>query len=509
MTELDPHHVAGTSLSDLLDQRADQRAGAPYLLAVRDDRRVSFADMATSRHDVWGALTARGVEPGSRIGLLIADPVDFARTFIGALAAGFWVCPFDAATPATGHARLVERFDELELAAVISDRVDRLGTAAWVALPLVSRPDVSAPATMEGGVVLSSSGTTGSPKVIALSTSRLLHTAALIARHNQLTAADRGLNPLPLFHINAEVVAILASLVAGSSIALDDRFHRTGFWDNVDRLEVTWVNAVPAIVSRLVALRPGEVVPPRLRFVRSASAPLPAATLEAFESTIGVPVLESYGMTEAGSQICVNPLDGIRKPGSVGRPVGVELRIVVVEGEIEGADPDQPLPGHVEIRGPSVITRYESPGYQDRFDAEGWLRTGDLGIQDAEGYVFLMGRSDDVINRGGEKMFPREIEEVILSVAGVRSAAVIGAPDDVFGQLPVSFVELEDVDASSEDLAILLKTISDALSEALVRERRPVSISLVRSMPTIATGKVHKPSLRKGEVDVIQVERLQ
>jgi acyl-CoA synthetase (AMP-forming)/AMP-acid ligase II len=362
----------------------------------------------------------------------------------------------------------------------------------------------------DGGVILASSGTTGTPKIMALPTAQLLHTARLIARHNALEPTDRGLNPLPLWHINAEVVGLLATLVSGSSLCLDQRFHRTGFWALVERCQVTWINAVPAIISRLSVLHDGESVPERIRFVRSASAPLSPALLSQFEAMSGVPVIESYGMTEAASQISANPLGGPRKIGSVGRAVGVEVRVIQTERARPGTSTPVHEVGRVEIKGPSVITRYDGAGYEDRFDADGWLDTGDLGYFDDDGFLFLVGRSDDVINRGGEKIFPREIEDVILSVNGVVGAAVIGIDDDVFGQVPTSYVQLDGVSSSTpiEDLKIATKEIHDALVAAFSRARRPVNINVVAELPAHATGKIQKKVLDAGSVPVLFQEHV-
>jgi acyl-CoA synthetase (AMP-forming)/AMP-acid ligase II len=336
---------------------------------------------------------------------------------------------------------------------------------------------------------------------MCLPADQLLATATLVARHNDLTTADRGLNPLPLFHINAEVVGLLATLVAGASLSLDDRFHRTDFWDVAERLGVTWINAVPAIIARLTPLRDGERVPGSVRFVRSASAPLAATLLRAFEAETGLAVVESYGMTEAASQICANPLAGPRKAGSVGVPVGVALRVRDATG-VDAAPGDV---GAVEISGPTVIRRYESPGYESRFSPDGWLSTGDLGYLDVDGYLFLVGRSDDVINRGGEKIFPREIEEVLLDAPEVEVAAVIGAPDEVFGQVPVAYVQLAGVGTATpyESVLPILKDLNERLVAAFARTRRPVSVNVVATLPAHATGKVQKGALRAAAPEVL------
>jgi acyl-CoA synthetase (AMP-forming)/AMP-acid ligase II len=325
-----------------------------------------------------------------------------------------------------------------------------------------------------------------------------------VAEHNGLTTSDRGFNPLPLWHINAEVVAVLASLVGGASLVLDDGFHRTDFWTLIDRLAVTWINAVPAIISRLVELRPGESVPPRIRFIRSASAPLSATVLAEFELATGINVVESYGMTEAASQICANPIDGVRKGGSVGPAIGVEVRITKKLDAATNATKDRRI-GNVEIRGPSVIRSYEASGYEDRFDEQGWLETGDLGYFDDDDYLYLVGRSDDVINRSGEKIFPREIEDVILGVLGVDFAAVMGEADETFGQVPVAYVQLEGVGAatSTNDIASRIDDIEKALAVSVARTRRPARLMIVEQMPTHATGKVQKSLLQADDLRVL------
>jgi acyl-CoA synthetase (AMP-forming)/AMP-acid ligase II len=428
---------------------------------------------------------------------MIADPIDFAVAIFGVLADGSWAAPLD---PTTTGEQLNRRIADLHLDAILADRV----ASPLVSVPWIDATDANvagdtaneadAPRRL-GGVVLSSSGTTGTPKVIALSEEQLMHAADHIATHNRLSPDERGFNPLPLWHINAEVVGLLATLHAGASLVLDDRFHRSDFWSVVERFKVTWINAVPAIISRIATLREGETVAGPLRFVRSASAPLSPALLTSFESNTGVTVIESYGMTEAASQICVNPLDGARKVGSVGPAVGVELRVRPFE-DATSPDATGSNVGHVEIRGPSVITAYDASGYEDRFDPEGWLSTGDLGYLDDDGYLFLVGRSDDVINRGGEKIFPREIEDVVLALADVEAAAVLGVADDVFGHVPVLYVQFTRTVAGDHvNLAEHVSGLDELLTATFARARRPVRVVVVEAFPTHATGKIQKKNL--------------
>jgi oxalate---CoA ligase len=262
------------------------------------------------------------------------------------------------------------------------------------------------------------------------------------------------------------------------------------------------VNAVPAIIARLAVLDDSETIPARVRFVRSASAPLSATVLDRFEQATGLAVIESYGMTEAGSQICANPLAGPRKPGSVGHPVGVDVRVAPSE---PGALPGVGTVGEVEIHGPSVIERYDASGYEDRFTDDGWLKTKDLGYLDDEGFLFLVGRIDDVINRGGEKIFPREIEDIVLSIDSVASAAVVGVPDDVYGQVPVLFVQLTTTASTTslDEAQVGVKAIRDVLVATVARTRRPSHINVVAEMPTHATGKIRRKDLEAGLANVL------
>jgi acyl-CoA synthetase (AMP-forming)/AMP-acid ligase II len=336
------------------------------------------------------------------------------------------------------------------------------------------------PARRPAGVLLSSSGSTGEPKQVLLSDAQLAYVATAVADSHQLGPADVGYCPLPLYHVNAEVVGLLATLRARGRLVLDRRFSRSRFWATVDAHQATWVNAVPAIVALLAEDGTTTKDPARIRFVRSASAPLPVAVLRRFENRHHIPVLESYGMTEAASQITVNPLDGERLPGSVGLPVGGELKVVGDDRhELPAGEP-----GTVLIRGPGVIRAYATDVGAERFDAEGWLDTGDLGRLDADGYLWLVGRSGELINRSGEKILPREIEDVLREDPGVRDAVVVGRPDPVLGEVPVAYVVANSNDPGLAD------RLAERCRAALPRDRQPAEITVVERLPSTGTGKV-------------------
>jgi acyl-CoA synthetase (AMP-forming)/AMP-acid ligase II len=506
VTTLSQDVGGGYSILDIVERQSRRLGASPYVMAANGVDAVSYEDLAelVAR---WGRrVDVEHVRPGDRVGVVIADPLHFTVGFVTALCAGVWIAPLDPYVAGADVEQLNRQVGRLELAYVLSDYPHPLGVdVTWIDLtqPVLSESlEGRGFGHANGGVVLSSSGTTGAPKVMSLSTEQLLLVATSVARHNALDEHERGLNTLPLWHINAEVVGLLATLVAGASLVLDDRFHRTGFWSLVDRMKVTWINAVPAIIARLASLEEGETISPLVRFVRSASAPLSATVLDRFERATSLPVIESYGMTEAASQICVNPLEGPRKAGSVGRPVGVDVRVTRVD---DGAVALVNEVGEVEIKGDSVIRRYDALGYEDRFNADGWLRTMDLGYFDEDGFLFLVGRSDDVINRGGEKIFPREIEEMVLAFDTVVSAALVGVTDEVYGQVPVLFVQLRpDIMTSSpNDLDVGVKAIRDTLVATVARTRRPSHINVVDAMPSNATGKIRRKDLETGLVSVV------
>ncbi|MBV8994629.1 MAG: AMP-binding protein, partial [Pseudonocardiales bacterium] len=341
-----------------------------------------------------------------------------------------------------------------------------------------------------GSVALLTSGSTSTPKMVVLTERQLLHAARSVVDHHQLTAGDRGFNPLPLFHINAEVVALLATLLAGGTLVLDRRFHRTGFWPLLVERGITWVNAVPAVLT-ILANDHVPAVPPGLRFIRSASAPLPAAVRARVAAQAGVTVVESYGMTEAASQITATPLSGSHPPGSVGRPAGVELEVVDPDGRRCAPD----VVGRVRIRGESVIRGYADGVAAERFDAAGWLDTGDLGRLDAGGYLFLAGRRDDVVNCGGELVHPGEVEDVLLGETAVAEAAVAGRPHDVLGAVPVAWIRpIAALDGEQQDE--LVGRLRLRCEEHLSRVKRPVEFRLVADLPRTATGKVLRRRLR-------------
>ncbi len=488
----------------LLLARARLAPDATAFVHARTGASMTWAQLARFTADLDSRRALFGEpRPGTVVGLVAENPLRFVAAYLALLAQGATVLPLD---PRGGADEVANRLADLGAVTVLTDcgaGAEAARRAAVHALwtldtPRPRRigplPSWSVAYSTPPGVVLCTSGTTGVPKGVVLPERKLLGAAARVSAHHRIGRHDRGFSPLPLFHVNAQVIGVLATLQTGASLVLDDRFHRRDYWDVVDRFRPTWLNAVPAILAVLASDDPSPTERGReVRFVRSASAPLPDATREAFEARFGIGILETYGMTEAAGQITANPLDPCaRRPGSVGVPVGIGLRVVGPDG--------RPVPagvtGAVEIRGPNVASEHLLPGPPPRRSPielhQGWLATGDVGMRDRDGYVFLAGRSDDVINRGGEKVHPREIEEVLQRHPAVASAAVVGEPDAVLGERPVAFVVVHD-GASGAGVADELAAIC---RQRLTRPKRPDRFEVIDRFPVGATGKVRRPELR-------------
>ncbi|HEU0000307.1 MAG TPA: AMP-binding protein, partial [Ktedonobacteraceae bacterium] len=296
---------------------------------------------------------------------------------------------------------------------------------------------------VEGRVYLGTSGTTGEPKCVVLTERQIAWTAEHVRSSHGLTSADRGLTVLPFFHVNAPVVSLCASLLAGSAVVIGRRFSRQRFWSWIEQYNITWASIVPTIVAILLETEKPAFLPGSLRFVRTGSAALPGADLRAFEARFGIPVIETYGLSEAASQVVANPVPpGMHKPGSAGLPVGVDLRICYPYIPDEGRELRDVAPGEtgeICVAGPGVIRAYQDDRGQESFQ-DGWFRSGDLGYLDEDGYLFIKGRLREVIIRGGENIAPREIEEVLQGHPAVREVAVVGRPDPVYGEQPVAYL---------------------------------------------------------------------
>ncbi len=339
-------------------------------------------------------------------------------------------------------------------------------------------------------LVLHTSGTTSRPKIVPLSQRNVCASAHHIRRTLAFTPVDRGLNIMPLFHIHGLIAGILAPLSAGSQVFCSPGFDALKFFSWMDECHPTWYTAVPtmhqAIVSR--AARNKEIIARNpLRFLRSSSSSIPPQVIRELEEVFNAPLIEAYGMTEAAHQMASNPLPPKqRKPGSVGLAAGPDVDIMDEAGNLlpSGAV------GEIVIRGPNVTLGYENnPKANGEAFTHGWFRTGDQGVKDADGYISLTGRLKEIINRGGEKISPREVDEIIMDHPAVAQVVCFAMPHAKLGEEVAAAVVLKEGAAVSE------KELQQFVGARVADFKVPKKILILPEIPKGATGKLQRIGL--------------
>jgi len=498
--------VTGLTIRSLLGFHAAQTPGAAALLAPERPP-MSYAQLLAQVQQTRTTLQAAGVCRSDRVAVVLSNGPEMAAAFL-AIADTAICAPLNPAyresefgfylSDLTPKAMLIESGVESPALAAAKN----LGIAVIPVRPRLDQPAGSFELeydslSTDGGqagpthpddvvLVLHTSGTTSRPKQVPLTHANLCRSAHHIQCALELTAADRCLNVMPLFHIHGLAAATLATLAAGGSLVCTPGFLAPRFLDWLAEFQPTWYTAVPTIHQALLA-RTGDG--PRrtsLRFIRSSSAPLPPAVMASLERVFSVPVIEAYGMTEASHQMASNPLPpGKRKPGSVGKAAGPEIAIM---------DDGRLLPpgitGEIVIRGRNVMSGYvaNTEANESAFHG-GWFRTGDLGWLDDENYLFISGRIKEIINRGGEKISPREIDEALLEHPAVAQALAFAVPDSKLGEEPAAAVVLKPGVAANEI------ELRDFVSVRLAAFKVPQRIVLLEEIPKGPTGKPQRIGL--------------
>ncbi|PYT27087.1 MAG: AMP-dependent synthetase [Acidobacteria bacterium] len=341
------------------------------------------------------------------------------------------------------------------------------------------------PTSQDVALILHTSGSTGRPKRVPLTHGNLAISAGNIVSTYKLGSEDVSLCLMPLFHVHGLMASTLSTFLSGGTVVVPARFNPLSFWRTVRDFRPTWYSAVPTIHQLILARTSSSERPEgaqSLRFIRSCSAPLAVETAEKIEALTGAPVLEAYGMTEAAHQMASNPLPPRpRKFGSVGPGTGVKIRIMTETGALVAAGER----GEVVIQGPNVITGYENnPEANTKSFINGWFRTGDEGVLDAEGYLHLTGRIKELINRGGEKIAPLEIDDVLLTHPAISEAVCFGVPHPTWGEEVAAAVVLSEPAAEADLIAYCRERLADF--------KCPKKFYMVESIPRTATGKVQR-----------------
>lgn len=491
----------------MVQDSAQHHGDAPALLAP-DRAPLSYAALGEQTARLAGRLFAAGIYPEHRVAVVLPNGPEMAAAF-AAVASCAACAPLNP-----NYTRQDFEFylnDISASALLVEDASPCAATAAaqslGVPLFLLRKLDRagefdidvsgSCPAPFDPGpdhiaLLLHTSGTTSRPKLVPLSSANLAASAAHIATTLQLTPVDRCLNIMPLFHIHGLMAALLASLRAGGSVVCTDGVYANRFFRWMEEFRPTWYSAVPTMHQGILA-RAGEhaqiIRETPLRFIRSSSASLPPVVLAALEDTFGAPVVEAYGMTEAAHQMACNPLPpGARKPGSVGPAAGPEIAIMDAAGKL--LEPGET--GEVVIRGPNVTVGYlANPDANRTAFTDGWFRTGDQGRLDSDGYLQLTGRLKEIINRGGEKISPREIDEVLLAHPAVRQALAFAVPHAQLGEEVAAAVELHAGQAAGAP------QLRQWVAERLPDFKVPRVIRVVDNIPKGPTGKLQRIGLAR------------
>ncbi|MFF4055508.1 class I adenylate-forming enzyme family protein [Streptomyces sp. NPDC001668] len=464
--------------------------GRQALTNVQLLRRVQ----AAARH-----LRDLGIGPGDVVALKLTNRVEFVLLLFAAWRLGATITPVNPS------------MTDVEVARQLKDSGARLlvvedgAAVAPEGLALLAVGDLREDAAGSDqapyadssalALLIYTSGTTGVPKGVMLDHANIDAMAEMGRRSLSVGPTDRCLLILPLFHVNGIVVSILVPLLAGASVAIADRFRPETFFDVVERERPTFFSAVPTIYSMLAAL-PDDVRPDTssLRFGVCGAAPASAELLTRFETRYGFPLVEGYGLSEGTCGSTINPVAGPRRAGTVGLPFpGQEIRIV----DAAGVEVAPGVDGEVLVRGANVMRGYLGrPDETAKAIVDGWLHTGDVGHLDADGYLTLVGRSKDMIIRGGENIYPKEIEDVLTGDPSVLEAAVIGVPDEKWGEVVVAYVQPRPgSDVDSEALKALC-------TRSLTGYKRPTAFFVVEAIPKNAVGKIDKTSLRAGHAEL-------
>lgn len=500
--------MAAQTVIELLSAGAD----GDIAITTPDRPPMTYAVLRTLVADTVAALRRLGIGRNDRVAIVLPNGPEMAAAFV-AVAAGATTAPLNPAYRADEYrfyledlnakALLVEAGSDspaIEVAQSLDVPVYELNVAegspagafTLAAAGDAATGDLDYAGSDDIGLVLHTSGTTSRPKIVPLSQANICASASHIGAVLDLSAEDRCVNIMPLFHIHGLIAAVLSSLAAGASIYCTPGFNALRVFGWFAAAKPSWYTAVPtmhqAILSR--AARNTEIIEAMdLRFIRSSSSSLPPQVMAELEETFGCPVIESYGMTEAAHQMASNPLPpAARKPGSVGIAAGPEVTIMDTENNILAAGET----GEIVIRGPNVTAGYENnPAANAEGFSDGWFRTGDQGIMDDEGYLSITGRLKEIINRGGEKISPREVDEVLLDHPAIAQAVTFAIPHDKLGEEVGAAIVLKE-GASAED-----KEVREFAAKRLADFKVPRKIIFIDEIPKGATGKLQRIGLHE------------
>jgi long-chain acyl-CoA synthetase len=504
--------ITSRNLRELLEQRAGATPEKVFLFSESDGRRFSYLDFDRAVNRAACMLVGLGIGKGDVVSLLMPNSVEYIIAYFACWKLGAVAGPVNSLLKENEiafalsnsetkallvHSEFQERVAKIrtelpQLQSVIRFDDEREATREFLKQGEERRQD-DWPTNLDrddDAIIIYTSGTTGKPKGCLLTHGNIIANARQISEWLSFTDEDRLLTIMPLFHMNAVSVTTMSALYAGGSTVVSPKFSASQFWKIISDYRVTSFGSVATMLSMLLSKYP-EGVPEglttdQLRFAMCGSAPVPAEVMKKFEETFDCPVVEGYGLSESTCRSTFNPPDERRRPGSCGLPIGNEMK-VFDDDEREVADGQL---GEIVLRGENILK-----GYYKNAEAtasafrNGWFHTGDVGYRDEDGYFFIVDRKSDMIIRGGENIYPREIDEVLYQHPAVAAAATIGIPDQLYGEEVAAFVVLKDGPQVTEPELIAYCT------ERLADYKCPKSIRIVKDIPKGPTGKLLKREL--------------
>ena len=480
-----------------------------------DEKEITYGELLNYIEDTYFKLSSLKIKKEDKIAIVLGNGSFMACTFI-AIAANYTSCPLN---PSYTKEEFKFYYDDLKVKAVIMEEnksVDAKEAANELGIKVINlkRENISndialdinniknkdkyLPLSTEDDIamVLHTSGTTSRPKMVPLSQKNLLASARNISNTLNLTENDKCLNIMPMFHIHGLIAAILAPIYKSGSIITPPGFDALKFFRWLDEYTPTWYTAVPTMHQAILARAPRnkEIIKNnQLKFIRSSSASLPSIVMKNLENTFNTSVIESYGMTEATHQMTSNPLPpSKRKAGSVGLAAGPEVALLCDKEIMHNIKKNRNITGQIIIKGDNVTTGYiNNPKANDESYIDGWFLTGDEGLFDEDGYLKITGRLKEIINRGGEKISPKEIDEILLEHKSIQQAVAFSVPHEKLGEdlyAAVIIKEKEDINENQ---------IKEYCKQRLTQFKIPRKILIVDEIPKGATGKLQRIGLHE------------
>ena len=507
---IDIHSTGPMNLRELLESRANATPEKLFLFSESDDRRYTYSEFDAAVNRTVRLLAAHGLRKGDKVSLLMPNSAEYIIAYFACFKMGALAGPLNSLLKSPEMAYVManseskalivnteflakiesirEQLPTLEAVIVFDNEVESTKKYSDDRAPLSVGPIE----TTDEAIIIYTSGTTGKPKGCLLTHGNLIANARQIATWLGFTQSDRLLTVMPLFHMNAVSVTTMTPLYAGGSSVVSPKFSASRFWQIISDYEVTSFGSVATMLAMLLEKYPDGIPvgmkTEQLRFAMCGSAPVPAEVMKRFEEMFNCLVIEGYGLSESTCRSTFNPPDSRRRPGSCGMPIGNDM-MIVDETDKEVANGSL---GEIVLRGENILKGYyKNPQADEQAFRNGWFHTGDVAYRDDDGFYYIVDRKSDMIIRGGENIYPREIDEALYQHPAVAAAATIGIPDELYGEEVSAFVVLKNGEATTEEDLLM------HCRQQLADYKCPKTIHIVAEIPKGPTGKLLKRELAK------------